>query len=155
MTIFQIGIVSWFHYTLFLYFNTKNKVRCNMNGCTLRLDDSHKLNITEQHTSKFSYNFRVVTEVESHLTYRVERQRDCNATQCKQKRTAWYLPESRMEGSKNSTGNSLQTDLRNGGSDHASCLGNRKCYSNTSPKWEACLDPKVSFPALAFCDWVT
>lgn len=68
VTIFQIGIVSWFHYTLFLYFNTKNKVRCNMNGCT---GDCHKLN----------NNFRVVTEVESHLIYRVERQRDCNATQ--------------------------------------------------------------------------
>ena len=40
-----------------------------------RLDDSHKLNMTKQHTSKFRNNFRVVTQVESHLTYRAERQR--------------------------------------------------------------------------------
>lgn len=39
-----------------------------------RLDDSHKLNMTKQHTSKFRNNFRVVTQVESHLTYRAERQ---------------------------------------------------------------------------------
>lgn len=39
-----------------------------------RLDDRYKLNMTKQHTSKFRNNFRVVTQVESHLTYRAERQ---------------------------------------------------------------------------------